>query len=1028
MRTRGKNRHLRKLLFITMTILFGAEVSGAEVLYHELFTAQTTDNNTLPELGWASHEGSNGAVWTYPHIAGTGAGGTAWDGGPVNSNPLNTTNGDGGYIYAYAHTGKDSFFHTDEYSFDMDSWKNLKFTMRHNSNRADDVRAAIEVDGNWYVSDAVTIQANAGWAATKMWEVEATTTTWHALAFTPGTTMVIGASTNLPTTGTVGGFGFYVDAQSAASIRYDNYMVSGDAVVVERATAYQELWSNGSGVQDQFDDQAYGWRQYAWQGGTASWKGLAIDCNVAIAGGENIPQGGSVHSDPLYADGTVGYLYSPAGTATSREQILFQDEYSMDVADLPNMVFSWNYRNDLSNQQYRALIAVAPTDLGSGWDIDDVDWYATDVVVAPDGGSWSSVEIDLGTASWYNVNVVEGSNISIGSATAAPASGVVVGSGIYVDTKTGTHRFDNFSVNISNVQLSPVYQELFAYSTTQSLPESGNLYGWRWAGWDGSAFENGDSNSNTQVSSSVGDTEVPGGGSVDSNPLAPDGSPYAGYVHSGHYNNDAEVLFSEEKALPLSALDDLVVRWKYKFDSLNESCRALVAVSPVPLAEGWGYHAVDWYVSGILSTTNNSDWSPISFNLGASDWFHAKVNNHAGSKYGPIGISVGASAPKPLLGTYLVGFGIYAQDKQGIQRFDNFSVLAPEGTLPSGPSGFLFQLMEKRYDIPPKNLVVDHQGLWPNLTKLPGGTIIATFFNQPSHMQQPGDTDCWVSEDGGTTWAYRGRPAPRGDPDYARGNTAVGLAANGDLIAITAGWDDPAAPGSNRGNLLTPILSRSSDGGSNWTISATATAFPAESGYIGNPYGDIIQGENGNLFFAMYSGNPGLTRIFRSIDDGHTWYGYSYIDTAAVVNEPALLHLGNGKWICASRTYDSGLDLYVSDNNAQSWQRRGKLSEHNEHPGHLMRLANGRILLTYGNRHAPEGVDVRASDDEGLTWSAPVRLGGFADWDGGYPSSVQLPDGRVLTVFYERYPIPFHDDSYRMNSVIWDPAKVRFEW
>ncbi len=221
---------IQKLLVAAVAMLV-AGAANADVVYHELFTALSTTNNSLPELGWASHEGSNGAVWTYPHIAGTNAGGTAWDGGPVNSNPLNTTNGDGGYIYAYAHADKDSFFHTDEYSFDMGSWENLKFTMRHNSNRADDVRAAIDVGGSWYVSDAVTIQAKAGWAGAKMWEVEATNTTWYALAFVEGSSMTIGASTTLPSTGTVDGFGFYVDSQSTAdSIRYDNYKIEGDAI------------------------------------------------------------------------------------------------------------------------------------------------------------------------------------------------------------------------------------------------------------------------------------------------------------------------------------------------------------------------------------------------------------------------------------------------------------------------------------------------------------------------------------------------------------------------------------------------------------------------------------------------------------------------------------------------------------------------------------------------------------------------------------------------------------------------------
>ena len=222
---------IQKLLVAAVAMMV-AGAANADVVYHELFTTEDQSaDDTLLKQGWASHEGTTGTVWTYPKASAGSSGGTAWDGGPVNSNPLNTTDGDGGYIYAYAHADKDSFFHTDEYSFDMASWENLKFTMRHNSNRADDVRAAIDVGGSWYVSDAVTISAHAGWAGAKMWEVEATNTTWYALAFVEGSSMTIGASTTLPSTGTVDGFGFYVDSQSASdSIRYDNYMIQADAI------------------------------------------------------------------------------------------------------------------------------------------------------------------------------------------------------------------------------------------------------------------------------------------------------------------------------------------------------------------------------------------------------------------------------------------------------------------------------------------------------------------------------------------------------------------------------------------------------------------------------------------------------------------------------------------------------------------------------------------------------------------------------------------------------------------------------
>lgn len=79
------------------------------------------------------------------------------------------------------------------------------------------------------------------------------------------------------------------------------------------------------------------------------------------------------------------------------------------------------------------------------------------------------------------------------------------------------------------------------------------------------------------------------------------------------------------------------------------------------------------------------------------------------------------------------------------------------------------------------------------------------------------------------------------------------------------------------------------------------------------------------------------------------------------------------------------------------------------------------MLLSYGNRVTPKGVDVRFSDDEGETWTKPFRVVDFQG-DGGYPSSVQLPDGNVLTAYYAR-KIDDHD-GYHMGVVIWDPKKI----
>jgi hypothetical protein len=71
-------------------------------------------------------------------------------------------------------------------------------------------------------------------------------------------------------------------------------------------------------------------------------------------------------------------------------------------------------------------------------------------------------------------------------------------------------------------------------------------------------------------------------------------------------------------------------------------------------------------------------------------------------------------------------------------------------------------------------------------------------------------------------------------------------------------------------------------------------------------------------------------------------------------------------------------------------------------PSHLLRLRDGRLLMSYGYRRNPYGVQVRVSADAGSTWSDPLSISSDgASGDLGYPSTVELADGRMLTVWYE---------------------------
>jgi Neuraminidase (sialidase) len=70
-------------------------------------------------------------------------------------------------------------------------------------------------------------------------------------------------------------------------------------------------------------------------------------------------------------------------------------------------------------------------------------------------------------------------------------------------------------------------------------------------------------------------------------------------------------------------------------------------------------------------------------------------------------------------------------------------------------------------------------------------------------------------------------------------------------------------------------------------------------------------------------------------------------------------------------------------------------------PSHLLKLKDGRLLMSYSYRRPPRGNHARLSEDHGRTWSEPIVLSDDGTGDLGYPSTVELPGGQLLTLWYE---------------------------
>jgi hypothetical protein len=143
--------------------------------------------------------------------------------------------------------------------------------------------------------------------------------------------------------------------------------------------------------------------------------------------------------------------------------------------------------------------------------------------------------------------------------------------------------------------------------------------------------------------------------------------------------------------------------------------------------------------------------------------------------------------------------------------------------------------------------------------------------------------------------------------------------------------------------------------------------------------------------------------LLRSPDGGETWA--EPLTVALGLNEADLLMLAADDWLLAARSEtrdEQAIYTCRSRDRGQTWGELHKVTEAWEHPPDLTRLGDGSVLLLYGRRHEPFGVEGRLSFDGGRTWAPPhLRLTtGLAGLDIGYPSTARLDDGRLVTVYY----------------------------
>lgn len=169
--------------------------------------------------------------------------------------------------------------------------------------------------------------------------------------------------------------------------------------------------------------------------------------------------------------------------------------------------------------------------------------------------------------------------------------------------------------------------------------------------------------------------------------------------------------------------------------------------------------------------------------------------------------------------------------------------------------------------------------------------------------------------------------------------------------------------------------------------------------------------ESHYLLMAGYAdvGGGGDCCVFLICPDRKKWLEPIKIahDPSGSLNfqEPSLVDCAGGHLVCLMRVpHDEGSRIYQAHSwdNGKTWEpprdtrMRGL-------PPNVIQLRDGRLLCTYGYRKPPYGIRACLSRDEGLTWNVEKEIILRADgggWDVGYPSTVQLPDGDLMTAYY----------------------------
>ncbi len=341
------------------------------------------------------------------------------------------------------------------------------------------------------------------------------------------------------------------------------------------------------------------------------------------------------------------------------------------------------------------------------------------------------------------------------------------------------------------------------------------------------------------------------------------------------------------------------------------------------------------------------------------------------------------------------------------------------------------------HSMPIKN---DMYNAFPSIVRAKNGNLVMVFrqadnslkkYGAVSHVDPSSCVALCTSSDEGATWS---EVRIIHDDEYGSQDPCITCLNDGTLLCTFFQWnvvpiEEKAVLGEafeHYGRTvfdrwaavhIGTVCIRSTDHGETWDgpYPMTPTGFEGPAALRGN----VVELASGTLLSPLYAakhfGDTATCLILASEDGGYSWESRGEIpaDPSLHFLEPFLYQAPLGRLDILMRTQKdfrkmdfnaTYLPLYraFSTDGGTTWSTPVSTNLFCPNPVHVLSLDSDRVLLTYGQRKKPIGIEAVITDAETLDLEHPtIEVVRPADsGDLGYTSAVRLKDGSVLVVYY----------------------------